>query len=763
MKRFGICSFLLLFLLSSSFSQSIISGVVVDKELGLPIPLVHIFNKSDSSLFTTSDNKGHFKLEILGNYEFSIIGYQKKIVNIQQSGIVVQLSIKASELNQVIVSANLIPDKLINASSTIQVLTQKDFQRENDINIAPLLNKVPGVYMQSGALNTNKITIRGIGSRNLYGTSKIKAYYQDIPLTSGSGETNIEDFELNSMARIEVLKGGTSSIYGAGLGGTIHLIPNKALLNQSSFMGGFQFGSFGLMKESIGFNIGSKQHSFSINYSNTHKDGYRENNEYDRQSLSFTSNHFLGISDELSIVASYVDLHAFIPSSLNEQLYIEHPTAAAFNWLRARGFEQSKRGIFGIAWNHQFKRNTKLVTSLFTSFRDAYEVRPFNILEESTFATGIRTRLLGNGSILDKDFEWTFGGEFFNDWHPLKIFENLISDSQSNPGSNKGIALSKFKERRTHFNFFFESIHHFSSLTTISFGINFNQTSYVLEDRFNENSSFDQSNQHKFEGILSPKIGINHLLSEEISIYGNISHGFSPPSLEETLMPDGKINRSIKPETGWNYEFGTRGTYLGKQLQFNLAIFSMDIKNLLLTRRTAEDEFIGINAGSTLHNGVESRIEYQWSTIETNLLSSYISHTYNNFSFKEFIENDEDFSGNQLPGIPDQIFNIGIDFKSQNGFWANLNYQYVAEMPITDQNEIYSHDYKLLNFKMGHQIRIGANWIIDAYFGLNNIFNEHYASQLLVNAQGFNGSEPRFYYPGEPINFYFGIKLKNKL
>jgi hypothetical protein len=38
--------------------------------------------------------------------------------------------------------------------------------------------------MQQGALNTNRISIRGIGSRAQYGTQKIKAYYEGIPLTT---------------------------------------------------------------------------------------------------------------------------------------------------------------------------------------------------------------------------------------------------------------------------------------------------------------------------------------------------------------------------------------------------------------------------------------------------------------------------------------------------------------------------------------------------------------------------------------------------
>jgi iron complex outermembrane receptor protein len=54
--------------------------------------------------------------------------------------------------------------------------------------------------MQQGALNTNRITIRGIGSRAQFGTTKIKAYFDGIPLTTG-GETTLDDLDLASIEK----------------------------------------------------------------------------------------------------------------------------------------------------------------------------------------------------------------------------------------------------------------------------------------------------------------------------------------------------------------------------------------------------------------------------------------------------------------------------------------------------------------------------------------------------------------------------------
>ena len=45
-------------------------------------------------------------------------------------------------------------------------------------------------------------------------------------------------------------------------------------------------------------------------------------------------------------------------------------------------------------------------------------------------------------------------------------------------------------------------------------------------------------------------------------------------------------------------------------------------------------------------------------------------------------------------------------------------------------------------------------------FGINNIFDESYAQSVLINAVGFGGAEPRYFYPGNDRNFYGGLRLR---
>jgi iron complex outermembrane receptor protein len=126
--------------------------------------------------------------------------------------------------------------------------------------------------------------------------------------------------------------------------------------------------------------------------------------------------------------------------------------------------------------------------------------------------------------------------------------------------------------------------------------------------------------------------------------------GFSTPTVSETLTPDGEINTSLKPEIGWNYELGLK-LYLNNKLYTELTFFSTQITNLLVARRTAEDQYIGINAGVSSHIGISS--ELSTVTNESIQLSSF-SAAVNRFTFKDFIDGDNNYSGNKL-SVPDAL------------------------------------------------------------------------------------------------------------
>ncbi|WP_081956967.1 TonB-dependent receptor domain-containing protein [Jejuia pallidilutea] len=219
------------------------------------------------------------------------------------------------------------------------------------------------------------------------------------------------------------------------------------------------------------------------------------------------------------------------------------------------------------------------------------------------------------------------------------------------------------------------------------------------------------------------------------------------------------MNTNLNPETGWNFEVGTRGYAAKNRLQYTVAVYRLAIKNLLVARRTSQDEFIGVNAGKTHNDGLEAEINYTFTNSKDLQLSAFGSYALHLYKFKDFIDDNSDFSGNDLTGVPQDVLNLGLDFSSKVGMYGNINFQHVGKMPITDSNSLFSESYSVSNIKIGYQNTLAPKLRLNAFLGVNNIFNTAYASQILINATGFGNSAPRYFYPGNPLNYYSGLAL----
>ena len=738
-------------------AQHQFQGVVTDAVTYEPLAFATVQGVGTAT-GTQTEADGVFYLQTSADtIKVSYIGYESVRISPKKGQYVeIQLRPKAFLLNNVPTIVGTASPIALNTLAPITNIEQSHLLRDNETTIAPALNRVPGVFMHSGALNTNRITIRGIGNRSPFSTTKIRAYLDDIPLTSGIGETTLEDIDLSILDQVQVWKGPTASTYGAGLGGMIHLkTKTQEQASPTSVKYNSLLGSYGLFRNVVDANAVHDKGDFNVhlNYANTHSDGYRENNSYDRETLTLLAKAKIGKTNESSLIINYINLKAFIPSSLNQTDFDNEPRKAAFTWAQVMGFEDTEKVLIGLS-NKAFLvrgRNFKLynTTSLFSTYRNSYESRPFNILRENNQAIGARTK--------------------FSYFHNRKVgipnivlgFEGFLEDynwqTYETNGGQLDTLLSDNEENRKFFNLFAEANYEFGKRFFTTIGFNFNQTKYVLQDFYLRNG--DISGDYTFDLIFSPRLSLGYHLSPRSTLFATLSHGFSPPTLEETLAPDGTINPEIQPEKGWNFELGARGKYLNSRFSFDVSLYSMRIEDLLVARRTAQDQFVGVNAGKTIHNGLEAYFQYHVMGYNSPL-NIFISYTYSHYQFDEFVDGESDFSGNDLTGTAPHLLAAGIDYRPAKGFYANLNYQFVDAMPMRDDNSIFSEAYQLINLRVGYNLNIKSKFLLELYGGINNAFDEKYASMLLINAGSFGGQAPRYFYPGLPRNYYGGVSLK---
>lgn len=667
-----------------------------------------------------------------------------------------------TRLNEVIVIDTLTAKNAIGIVPS-QIIGATIFSNYSPVDFISSLNQVSGLYALSGALNTNRITIRGVGSRTLYGTDKLRLYYNNIPITNGTGSSTIEAFDLENLTSVEVIKGPKGTGFGTNLGGAI-ILNTKQLSNQpTKLTNNTTIGSYGLFKNSLGFTHAQDNFYMTFQYGHMEIDGYRENNRFERDGYLLNTIFKLSVKSELGLLVNHIDYSAQIASSINEEDFNEDPTQAAFTWKSSQGYEDNNYSLIGLSHTYYASSSLKNTTSLFYTYLDHYEPAPFNILDEYTNGYGLRTLFSGNLDILKNSIFYTFGGELYKDEYNWQTFENLYEENDGN-GSLEGDKLSQNKEFRHQFNGFATASYSFTSQLTAQLGLNINKTQYDFRDLFNLGESNTSANRN-FKALFLPSLDINYTLSPTNQLYANISRGFSNPSLEETLTPDGIINPDIVQETGTNYELGIEHKGKDNRHKFNIALYVMPIKNLLVAKRVGDNQYIGRNAGKIKHQGIDFDWSYKFNVTDKIEISPFISYTYSNHKFIDFIDDEanEDYSDNDLTGVPKNKINSGIRTNFGNGLFLNITHQFVDEIPLTDANSLYSDSFNLLNFKLGYKNQISEQLRVGLDFGINNITDTKYAQSVLINASGFGGNAPRYFYPGNNINYYGGVKINYTL
>lgn len=649
------------------------------------------------------------------------------------------LSNNVYKLDEVTVSApiNLLTNQQWPGS--VSVLDSIDLTSGNSHTVADQINKLPGVIMQQGTLSTNRLTIRGLGSRTPYNSNRIKAYWGDIPLTDGDGVTSIEDIGFNEIGNIKILKGPSSALYGAGLGGVILINPWRYILDDKLIHFKSEAGNYATFSNQLSLVLKNKRSQTFISSNHLTTDGYRDNSRYQRHNISLRGKVFRN-KNTFHYTYNYRRLYGQIPSSLDSVDFYYNPEKAAASWAAIGGYETSNRHIISIGLATQINSKLYHSISLFNTISDLDELRPFNRLNESRKMIGLRDKLVYSHKLFR--LEVGFEG----------MHERTNTTLYGVKEVNNGLLLNEANIRRQYINIFGLAEYNIFNKWLIQGAFNLNKTRHQ-----HKNVKLQTQTTHDYPLVFSPRLGVNYKLTSSSNIYAAVGHGFSTPSVEEAQMSDGSFNRTIKPEEGIHIDFGYRLTSKSQKTRAELTLYWMQMSNLLVTKRESDAVFYGINAGKTKHKGIEAWFSHQivFNRFVKVIINTSYAQSIN--EFVNFIDEGNDFKGNKLPGIPTFTTHFGTTFIA-NKTKMHLNYQHWGSQYLNDDNSKSHEGFGVLNGKISQTIKF-RNFESQIYIGANNVLNKHYASMVLINAPSFGNKQPRYYYPGLPLNLFAGLSI----
>jgi len=227
------------------------------------IPFATITIKG-TTIGTAADATGHFKMTNLPVGDqivvISAIGYktlEKKVkLEVKKSvTILVQLEPDNIGIEQVVISADRNAKSRKETPTIVNSINPKLFERVQGITLIEGLNFTPGLRMENNCQNCGFSQVRLNGLEGPYSQILINSR----PIFSGlAGVYGLELIPANMIERVEVVRGGGSSMYGSNaIAGTINLITKDPIAN--NFEAAVNTGSVG-----IGLD-GEAAHDYNVN------------------------------------------------------------------------------------------------------------------------------------------------------------------------------------------------------------------------------------------------------------------------------------------------------------------------------------------------------------------------------------------------------------------------------------------------------------------------------------------------------------------
>lgn len=620
------------------------------------------------------------------------------------------------ELSPVTVTATRYAAKDLNVAESTQVITAEQLQQTGQTNLQQALAYTDGVVYSSMGSNgtaassmTSKIIIRGVEDGTL-------VMVNGTPI-NWRRKYNLEDIPIESIERVEVVRGGGSVLYGSqATGGVINIITKKKLPNQVQV----GLGNYGQQDYKVSANAGD--FSFAYHYNKWGDTGLisstwpsadypvrtRSSKEMRMRFKKAEKNDFLAtykFSDSLDMLYNHDE------STNNWQYTFQRGTPASYRGAVRydRKYERDKDFVQlnyhdenGYSGHFYYNRNT-----LETHGHD-YRSMSGTLLKKPT-------------SVWNKEKNTSYGYDFQKLWKENKQTFLLGTSLERNEYQDYSEGIKKNDYSRNIFSVFGSWDRDITELDKVILSARETWTAGAAEDK----------NYNNFSGQAQ----YIHKLNNEQSLYASVGQSFVLPTFSEMYSDGTRVgvnligDANLKPEKGIHYEMGWKKE--NDKTQYKLALFATRIKdNITYSKGSGKmaDKWYARNEDFKNH-GLEASVTVKpdsnwtwhagitWQDPKSKVKSSkpgdknYWDRTYGRF-----------------------VLNTGISYEKDK-WTAALNANYLADR-VLSPTSAHSFDEKpylltSLNIKYSpnkdNDISLTVNNILDRDDNINHT-SSHYSS-----------------------------------
>jgi iron complex outermembrane recepter protein len=659
----------------------------------------------------------------------------------------------ALPLAEVVVTASREQQRRAETPATIHVVSGADVAQVRPAHPSEIMNQVPGVWVNVTGGEGHTAAIRQPKT-----TSPVYLYLENGVPTRSTGFFNhnaLYEVNVPQADRIEVVKGPATALYGSdAIGGTINVL-TRTPFDAPPFQFSAEAGAHGFGRVLAAASVRGPRDGLLAELNATRTSGWRDGTAYDRQSGTLRWDRRIDDATSLRSLLTYsrIDQATAGSSALSRDDYLARPT---LNYTPI-----SFRAVQALRASAAYERvggGTMLSITPFARW-NTMELMPNWTLAFDPVIS--RTGHASAGALL----------KLRRDLAPARARAIAGVDLDFSPGTRREWALQTVRDGVTYTDYtrgdvvydydvaFWSAAPYLqleaspAPVLRVVGGLRFDALGYDYDNALGEL----QSGAHRRPASaavtythLSPKLGVALALHEALNLFAGYGHGFRAPA-ESQLFRQGRATSSLdlRPVRADNLELGASGRIVDR-VSYELAAYHMRKADDLLTYTHADGARETMNAGETLHRGVEVGVTVA-ATADLRLSASYsrARHTFEQWAPGGAI----DYSGNVMDGAPDRLAGLRLVWlpAARPGASASLDAQHVGSYWMDPANTHRYDGHTVLSARA--ELPLAAQ--LAAFVRVTNLLDARYAESA-----SFTSARGEEFAPGMPRALYLGVSYR---
>jgi len=670
-------------------------------------------------------------------------------------------------LEQVQVSASRTPHAPREVAAAVSIVPIRNHARDTlGATVAEHLVGVPGVLARSrqNFAQDEQLSIRGFGTRASFGIRGVRLYVDGIPATTPDGQGQLSHFPLMDAARIEVLRGPFSALYGNAAGGVVQLFTVDGTTPReigASVAG----GSFGSRRVSVELRDAQGDIAYVAGLNHFAGDGYRKHSRAERTLFHGKATLTRGAT-RLTLVANALAApNAQDPLGLDRAQFAADPQQAIEAARRFNTRKSVTQHQLGATLAHDFTPDTQLQVMAYAGQRDitqflaipvAVQANPLHgggVIDLSSPYAGLDARWTRRFALTNGELEVVAGLNLERQRQDRRGYENFVGDQL---GVRGALRLSQADEVR--------AIDPYAQLHwrpapdwTLMLGARHSDIRFQSHDRYVTAGNPDDSGRVRYRAT-SPVAGVSWTPAPQWQWFAARGRGFETPTFNElAYRSDGGSgpNFALQPARTRSGETGVR--FRSGEASAELVLFRADTRDELAVATSRGGRTTFQNAGTARRQGVEwagrvplgAQLRGEWALtwLDASYREAFLACATTPCAVPDTVV----ARGTRIPGVPHSSAYVALQLGGARGWHARVEAQHIGAVPVNLFDDERASSYTVVGVSSGYGLRTtsGEGRV---FVAIGNLFDRRYVGSVIVNESNRRYYEPA---PGRTLQAGF--------